>query len=253
MILPVHMLGTPARMSEILAVARTHEIAVLEDNAQPCHGTYHGKYLGTLGTLGAFSFSYSKILTTGEGGLVVTSDPALAALARSYADHGHDHDPSAPSRGQDTHAQPGFNYRMSAFAAAIGLTQLKKLPDLLKRHRANQAKLRACLGTLHYRESGDESGDIGDAVVFFLDSEIQAQKMARILFEQDKIMLKNLPDALNWHFAGNWSHIPRLNTDLPMSGDLLRRAIAIQVMAQWTDADILRVAQAVTSAIKEVA
>ena len=252
-ILPVHMLGVACKMDPILSFALSAGVKVIEDTAQACHGTYRGWRLGTMGDLGCFSFSYSKILTTGEGGMVVARDPLLLKRARSYADHGHDFDPTVASRGQDTHARPGFNYRMGAFQAAVGLAQLHKLEDSIATHRRHKAMLKAAMNVaLHYREIPDKAGDIGDAVCFFLETEQQAQRVARRLFEKDGIMLKNLPDALNWHSAEHWHHLIGMQAmNLKRSGKLLRRSIALQVCYKWTEADIQLVAQAVHAAIKE--
>jgi len=95
-IIPVHMLGVAARMDVITEVAAQHGLLVLEDAAQACGGTYQGRHLGTIGNAGTFSFDHGKILTTGEGGMVVTSDEKLYLNARIYADHGHEDNPAVP-------------------------------------------------------------------------------------------------------------------------------------------------------------
>ena len=255
-ILPVHMLGVACKMDPILSVAWAAGVRVVEDTSQACHGTYKGWRLGTMGDFGCFSFSYSKILTTGEGGMVVARHEGFFKLARSYADHGHDFDPTVPSRGQDTHARGGFNYRMGAFQAAVGLAQLSKLSHSIEIHRQHKARLIELIldvyPILSRRMIPDPSGDIGDAVCFFMATEQAAQKVARRLFEKDGIMLKNLPDALNWHSVENWHHLIGMQAmNLKRSGQLLRRCIALQVCYKWTDADMQRVAQAVCTAIKE--
>ena len=254
-LLPVHMLGAPCDMTAVMDLAQRHRLFVVEDTAQAFLGSYHGWALGTIGDVGCFSFSYSKLLTTGEGGLVICRDHVLLARARAYHDHGHDSNPSAPSRGQDTHTNGGMNYRMSALHAAVGLAQLAKVEESLKVHRAHahhlRGLLRARLPGVVFRRSLDEAGDIGDAVVLLLDTETQAQRVARWLFEQDGIRLKNLPDALNWHDAGLWEHLlgPQADT-LGRSGAILRRAVALQVCYRWGEADITQVADAVVAAVK---
>ncbi|HEX7372841.1 MAG TPA: DegT/DnrJ/EryC1/StrS family aminotransferase, partial [Thermodesulfobacteriota bacterium] len=119
-IMPVHMLGVPARMDEILAIARKRNIPVIEDSCQACGSGYKGKKTGTLGALGTYSFDYVKTLTTGEGGMVVTDDKKLYERACEYHDHGHVHNPEVP-RGEDPHRATGFNYRMTEIQGAFGL------------------------------------------------------------------------------------------------------------------------------------
>jgi 8-amino-3,8-dideoxy-alpha-D-manno-octulosonate transaminase len=251
-ILPVHMLGVACEMSDIIDTANHQKVKVLEDAAQACHGTYHGWPLGTIGNAGAFSFSYSKMLTTGEGGMVLARDPMLLAKARSYADHGHDFHPMVPSRGQDTHQAPGFNYRMGSFSAVIGQVQLKKMTDSLKRHRMNKATLKAALPMLRWRRLPDLHGDTGDALCFFLPTARQAQLVARRLFEKDGIALKNLPDALNWHCAEHWEHLLGAQArTLTKSGNILRRTVAVQICARWEAPDIEKLAEQIHRAVME--
>ena len=76
-VIPVHMCGAAARIDDIISVSKKHNLAVLEDNAQACGGTYNGVKLGTLGDMGIMSFDYYKTITTGEGGMVVTNNKAL--------------------------------------------------------------------------------------------------------------------------------------------------------------------------------
>ena len=93
-VVPVHMLGSPARIQQIMEVARRHDLAVLEDTAQALGAAVGGKKLGTWGDMGCFSFDFYKTLTTGEGGMVVANDKELYTRASEYADHGHDHNPA---------------------------------------------------------------------------------------------------------------------------------------------------------------
>jgi 8-amino-3,8-dideoxy-alpha-D-manno-octulosonate transaminase len=130
------------------------------------------------------------------------------------------------------------------------------MPHSLRVHRQHQMALRkallAGLPNLIFRDVPDNAGDIGDALVFFLDTEAQAQTVARRLFEKEGIMLKNLPDALNWHYAGNWHHLLGRQADtLERSGKLLRRAVAIQICYRWDEAAIKQTADAIVAAVKE--
>ena len=127
-VIPVHYFGYAAEMDAINAVAREHGLKVIEDCAQS-HGTrYRGVMTGALSDVGAFSFFATKHMTTGEGGIVTTNDPDLAAHMRSFRSHG--------LSGRDDHVMLGYNYRMTEMAAAMGLVQLERLDAL------NDARIR---------------------------------------------------------------------------------------------------------------
>ncbi|MGB9618036.1 MAG: DegT/DnrJ/EryC1/StrS family aminotransferase, partial [Desulfomonilaceae bacterium] len=93
-VIPVHMLGAPARIEEIVTIAKTRGLKVIEDTAQALGAEVNGKKVGTIGDMGTFSFDFYKTITTGEGGMVVTNDKGLYIRASEYADHGHDHNPA---------------------------------------------------------------------------------------------------------------------------------------------------------------
>jgi 8-amino-3,8-dideoxy-alpha-D-manno-octulosonate transaminase len=244
-IIPVHMLGVPCQMAEIMVIARRHGLAVLEDTAQACGGSYHGTPLGTIGDVGAFSFDHGKVLTTGEGGMVLTNDEKTYLTARAYADHGHEDNPNF-TRGEDTRSFPGFNYCMTELQGAIGLAQLKKLEFALMKQRENKQMIKDALKeirAIRFRELPDPAGDTGDALVFFLERPEVAKDVASRL-KKEGLGFKNLPDALDWHFSGSWDHIfTRLPgyEDRPLkqrwsqSAQILRSAIAIPIFIKMDE------------------
>jgi len=119
-IIVVHLYGHPADMDAIFAVARKHNLFVIEDAAEAHGATYKGKRVGGIGQVGTFSFYGNKIVTTGEGGMIVTNDSALAAKMRQLKGQGMDL--------QRRYWFPviGYNYRMTNVAAAIGVAQMEK-------------------------------------------------------------------------------------------------------------------------------
>lgn len=261
-IIPVHMSGVAAQMKEILAIAREHKIAVLEDNAQACGGEYNGKKLGAMGDVGIFSFDFGKVLTTGEGGMVITDNESIFKKAREYSDHGHELNPKFP-RGEDTRSRSGFNYKMMELQGAIGLVQLKRLDYIIERQRANKAKIKEAIkhnAAIKFRELPNPAGEIGDTLTFFLANREKAQQFVK-MWTAKGLGTKNLPDAINWHFAGTWNHIfsqydeykgKDLTTVWPQSTALLRRAIAIAIMVNMDDAQLNKIIQAVNEIAEKI-
>ncbi|MCX5863112.1 MAG: DegT/DnrJ/EryC1/StrS family aminotransferase [Deltaproteobacteria bacterium] len=214
-VIPVHMLGSPARIKEIVAIAGTHGIKVIEDTAQALGAEVEGKKLGTLGDMGTFSFDFYKTITTGEGGMVVTSDRDLYIRASEYADHGHDHNPSV-GRALDGRNFLGFNYRMNELNGAVGLAQLNKLDAIIRRQEQNQAPISKTLESIpgvtlrKLPESGRESFT---HICFFLPDGEKAARFHRSLVEKGVTVIyfkNNL-----WHFLPNWEHVIEKKTAWP--------------------------------------
>jgi perosamine synthetase len=128
-IIPVHLYGHPCDMDAILAIAKRHGLVVLEDAAEAHGAEYRGRRVGALGAIGCFSFYGNKIITTGEGGMCVTNDGALADRLRLFRDHGMD-----PKRSY-WHEIIGFNYRMTNLQAAVGVAQTKKMAGFIEKKR----------------------------------------------------------------------------------------------------------------------
>ncbi len=149
-IMPVHLFGAAANMDAVNALAAEHGLMVIEDCAQS-HGTLYGdKVTGSLGTAGAFSFFATKHMTTGEGGIITSNDPAITDKARIIRSHG--------MTGRDDHGVLGYNNRMNEMEAAMGLVQLEKLDDLNNRRIANSEYIIKSLSDLdwgHFTLSAD--------------------------------------------------------------------------------------------------
>ena len=232
-IIPVHMAGTPANMDRIMEIASSHNLLVLEDCAQAFGGTYKGKMLGTIGDAGIYSFDFAKNITTGEGGAIVTRDKNIYESARAYHDHGHEYTVGIP-RGKDTRSVSGFNFRMTEVQAVLGIVQLTKLDGLLKKQRENKKELKDGLLPV-LRKKGynprkilDIEGDIADSFIFFMQDEKGALDLAQNL-SKSGLGTKNLPDALDWHFAGTWHHMLSESCVFPETSSLLRKAISLPI------------------------
>jgi len=261
-IMPVHMAGVAAKMDQILALAVKHNITVLEDSAQAMGATYRGKWLGTIGAAGIYSLDIGKIITTGEGGLLVTDNKDIYLKAREYSDHGHQQNPNFP-RGEDTRSYWGFNYKATELHGAIGLAQLKKMDFILERQQYNKRKIKGAIkdiAGIEFREVPNEDGDAGDTLIFYLSSSDKAFSFAKALCRRG-IGTKNLPDAINWHFAGTWTHIFHLypeyrGKDLEaiwsQSAGYLRRAIALPIMVNMSEERLKLIIDVIHDVAREI-
>lgn len=129
-IMVVHIYGQPADMDPILAIAKKHNLYVIEDAAEAHGGEYKGRKTGSMGDIGCFSFYANKIITTGEGGMLTMNDPALAERARNL---------KALAFGKENkfmHADIGYNYRLTNIQSAIGCAQMTRIDDILSRKDA---------------------------------------------------------------------------------------------------------------------
>lgn len=124
-VIAVHLYGHPADMDPILALCRPRGIAVIEDGAEAHGARYKGRTVGSIGDVGSFSFYGNKVITTGEGGALVSDDAELLARVRHWKDHA-----MSPER-RYYHTEAGYNCRMTNLQAALGVAQLERAPELL--------------------------------------------------------------------------------------------------------------------------
>lgn len=259
-VVPVHMMGEGADMDRIMAIAKQHDLLVMEDTAQALGASINGRRLGTIGDMGAFSTDAGKTLNTGEGGVVLTNDEALYVNARAYHDHGHEYS-TTKGRGEEGALCRGFNYRMTEIHAALGLAQLKKLDMIINAQRANKTKMMAGLKDLGvpFRTSLDPAGDIGDTIVFFMPDRERTDAFVAAMREAG-LGTKNLPDAIGWHFAKHWGHMlddhplygGKCDTAWTKSADILECAVALPVMVKMDDERIATVCDTLNSIAKKV-
>jgi 8-amino-3,8-dideoxy-alpha-D-manno-octulosonate transaminase len=238
-VIVVHMLGTPARLNAIAEICRRRGIALIEDTAWGCGGRAEGRALGTWGRMGTFSFDFAKTMTTGEGGMIVFRDEQDYKNAAAWHDHGHENNPAVP-RWEDTRAGSGFNFRMMELQGAIGLAQLAKLDGVVAAQNNNRRKIVEAISDLPgivAREVPAGSDETADALVFAVADKDTALRCRKSLVANG-VPTKILPEAVTWHYAGTWTHMPelvaahggRLDDAFPRSQALLERSVSLPVM-----------------------
>jgi len=152
-IIVVHLAGWPCEIESICKYAKQNKLKVIEDCAQAHGAKYKGKYVGSFGDVATYSFCNDKIMTMGEGGILLLNDEEAWQRAWAYKDHGKDHE--AMHNGEQSsvfrwiHHSFGTNWRLTEMQAAIGRIQLKKLPQWLIKRRSNAQALILDLKDIH--------------------------------------------------------------------------------------------------------
>ena len=274
-IMPVHMLGSGARIDEIMAVADRHNIPVIEDTAQAAGGRWRGKHLGTFGRCGTFSFDAVKTMTTGEGGMVVTDDENIWRNMSEYHDHGHDHVPNPGGRGGEGRSFIGFNYRMMELQGAIGIAQLAQLDHIVAAQKKNKAAMRKSVGKLPgvtFRTLVDAEGDSATFLAFFLPDREKAQAVNRVLQDNGAGAISFADNT--WHYYPKWEHLingsticqsgwPFKDSDgrrrviydqkvLPMSAEIMDRLLVYQIPVKLSEERLQQIDEAMDRAAAEL-
>ncbi|GGS41569.1 8-amino-3,8-dideoxy-alpha-D-manno-octulosonate transaminase [Streptomyces griseoviridis] len=229
-VMAVHMLGAPCDLTALRRVTERHGLLLVEDVAQACGGTYEGRALGTFGGLGAFSLNPYKVLTSGDGGFVLTDDPGLHRRAAAFKDHGR-----YPADGPAGDPLFGLNLRMPELSAAVACAQLAKLDSVLRRTRAVKRRLAAAIPAregVRRRTLHDAAGECGTLLVHLFDRAGDARAVASALGTT------TLRDS-GQHYYGNMRQLtapggryagPALRPGaLPRTDDCLARAVALSV------------------------
>ncbi|MFT5757368.1 MAG: 8-amino-3,8-dideoxy-alpha-D-manno-octulosonate transaminase [Alteromonadaceae bacterium] len=252
----VHMCGSMAKMDEIKAICKKHNLVLIEDACQSIGGSYKGQALGTIGDVGCYSFDSVKTISCGEGGAVITNNEAIYNYSHMFSDHGHDH--LGSDRGAESHPIMGLNFRISEMNAALGLAQLRKLDRIIAIQRKNKGTIKKAMQGLDgvsFREIPDPEGDSAGFLSFMLDSEERA-------IEVNKKLAENGVDGCfywyinNWHYLNNWQHIQELTSpaktplsliedkpdytkiSMPKSDAIMSRTISMLIKLSWSDEEI---------------
>jgi dTDP-4-amino-4,6-dideoxygalactose transaminase len=275
----VHMRGAPAQMDAIMDVARRKGLPVVEDTAQACGGSFAGRRLGAVGTMGCFSFDFYKIAVSGEGGFVTTDDEWLYTRAQSW------HDTAACWR-PDRYARErregelfcGENYRMSELEGAVAVTQIAKIDEMLAGYRHARQRIRHGIDEfpgLSFRRLTDPEGDTGTCIVMFLKDAATALRAGAAL-QAEGVPAGGIYNdkTRDWHIYTYWEHVlerkavasdglpwsavpadelPRYSRNMcPRALDYLARSVHIEINWHFSDEDCDAVARGINKVLKAI-
>jgi 8-amino-3,8-dideoxy-alpha-D-manno-octulosonate transaminase len=256
-ILPVHMRGAPAAMDVLAEIAERHQLVLVEDVCQAAGASFRGRRLGTFGDAGAFSLQFNKIITTGEGGVLLTDRDDLLDLALDVHDCAN-----SVRRGAGLPKYPGFNFRASELMGAVARVQLTRLDGLLGRMRANHAALMERVGGLPglTLRANDDDGDAGIALIAFAGSADHAREAVDALKAEGVLAMRIYdPDTPDLHVYPYWAPVleaieraGRPAPDCPRTLELLERSIHMDVSPLCDEQDLEEIAFAFEKVAKQV-
>lgn len=270
-IMPVHMCGSMADLDALLAICKEHNLVLLEDACQSIGGMYKGKHLGSIGNAGTFSFDFVKTMTCAEGGVVMTNSEDIYKKSDGYTDHGHDH--KGADRGADLHPFIGYNYRISELHAAVGLAQIKRLPEFLAVQKKNHTQLINILKQvpeITFRRIPDPAGDSCSFISWFLPTEEISKAVVAELKAQGILAGNFYWFDNNWHYIRKWDHLKnsvtlnalhpemkakvmeQANKNFAASDAILSRCISTSISLLWTEEQISEKGQKIIAAVKKV-
>ncbi len=237
---PVHLFGYPADLARLSILARRHGLQVIWDAAHAHGARYHGKDVGGFPDAVCYSFYPSKNMTTGEGGMLATSNPQLAKQFRLLRSHGE--------AGRYHHVRLGFNFRMTEMAAALGRVQLRKLPGFVRRRERNAAFLRrglAGLPGIHYPPV--RRGVATAPNLFTISVDPNLVGLSRQEFQQE-MRRRGIETAVHYPRALHQQPIFSglgADEDLPVSTRLAETVVSLPVHPALGRPDLVRIVRAV--------
>ncbi len=264
----VQMCGSMGNMDALQAICTKHKLLLVEDACQAIGGVYKGKPLGSIGDLGCFSFDFVKTITSGEGGAVITNNKEYYTNSDHYSDHGHDH--VGNDRGAETHPFLGYNFRISELHAAVGLAQVKRLPEFIAIQKKNFNIIREALSQIpevNFRTVPDGGEESYAFLNFFLPNLEIARKVSNGFKEQGVDACFHYYDN-NWHYIRKWDHLRDLKSLFPISTEVkegleylktkefphsdhyIGRNISCLIKLSWTDEQVKERANKMVEVIK---
>ena len=275
----VHMRGAPAQMDALLDLSKRKGIPLVEDVAQAAGGSFQGRRLGSLGTIGCFSFDFYKVIVSGEGGFVTTDDEWLYTRAQSWHDTAACWRPDRFARERrEGELFAGENYRMSELEGAVALAQIRKTDTILAGYRRAKKLIKDGIvksPRVHFRRLTDAQGDPGICLILFLpDADVTRRAIEAM--HAEGVPAGGVYDSKvrDWHIYTYWEHIldqksvakdrlpwsavpaaelPHYSREMcPRTLDLLGRSIHIEINPGYSADDCSAIALGINKVIQRL-
>ncbi len=244
-VLPVHVFGRPCRIEEIGAMAEARGWFLIEDSCEALGSRVADRPVGSFGAASVFAFYPNKQITTGEGGVVVTDDPALAATFRSLRNQGRDEDGTWLR-----HIRLGYNYRLDELSAAVGVAQLERLDELAAGRARAAAAYEAALGSYEWvRLPRAGAGEKVDWFVYVVRLDPAIDRTA-VIERLDALGVASRPYFSPLHLQPLYQealgHHPG---DFPVTERVAASTLALPFSARLSAEDVAYVAEALVGAV----
>lgn len=257
-IIPVHFAGHPCEMAQILAIARSHDLRVVEDAAHALPARYRGKTIGTISDCTCFSFYATKNVTTGEGGMAATDNSEWAARMRTMSLHGLSRDAWSRYTAQGSWAydivSPGFKYNLTDIAAAVGIPQLRKCEQFWKvreRYAALYSEGFRDVPEIIRPRTAAHVQHAWHLYVVQLDTErlrIGRNEFIELLKKQHiGCSVHFIPLHLHPYYRDTWGYRP---SDFPVASAVFQRIVSLPLYPKMTEYDVQRVVTTVSELIR---
>ncbi len=266
-VMVVQMCGSMGDMDALGTICKKHNLIFIEDACQAIGGTYDKKPLGSIADLGCFSFDFVKTITCGEGGAVITNNSEYYKNADHYSDHGHDH--IGNDRGAETHPFLGYNFRISELHAAVGLAQVRRLPEFLAIQKKHFNIIRDALARVPgvtFRKVPQGGVESCAFLNFYLPDLETARKVSEAFKANGIDVCFHYYDN-NWHYVRKWQHLIEQKSLHPVSPEIkagleqlanktfeqsdhfIGRNISCLIKLSWTEEEVRQRAEKMAKAI----
>ena len=250
-LLPIHPYGRGCHIDELVHLAKTHDLPLIEDAAESFGGEHEGTKLGTFGDAAALSFCQNKIAVTGEGGAVVTDDESVAETVERYRSHGRVSSDYFQSTGSGQYADYGANFRMSDITAALGCAQVDKVESLITKRREAAGRMNDAFEAMEGVSPPPEP-DTGRHVyqlyTITLDGDVDRETVIETMTDRD------IACKVYWdppvHRTTPY-RTPGGGPSLPVSDEIAGRVLSLPIYPEIKEKELERIVDAVRAGIRD--